>query len=489
MTEYDRPLSQVVQQGRRDTPDERARSEKMPFVVRKDGPEATPYCVYTEGEGGKRHGCHATEAEARAQQRALYANVPEARKDADPAPCPECAAVKAGTRPAEKEGAPKSPPQGYPESRDDYADPENYRYPLDTETHVRAALSYWGKPANREGYSVSEQAFITARIHAAAKKLGIEVEADAEKKSAGENFGILTPEDAPPPSDILIAIGGAVKAMGAGKIRVRLAPYSDASDPDLDGEFFDAKTDFDRDFPAKLSLYYHHGADEEIGTKRLGRVEVQEDGAGLWFDHQLNLSDAYQAKIYTLAEQGRLGGSSGAVTHLVRKSRAGKAVHIDLWPLGEASLTVTPCHPAARAIAVKSLSDLESPPSLGEERASAMPPRSLATDTERWLSEGGEILGVYRQIEEAEVKVGRKLSASRRQRLSDMRTVIDDLLAETAPEQVTGTEQDSTAASRDGEQPDEGAAKAADEEAEAEFARFLLTQGHLNGLAFQGASP
>lgn len=55
----------------------------MPFIVKKRGSQ---FCVYTEtapGSGkpkGSPHGCHDSEAEATAQLRAMYANVPEARK-------------------------------------------------------------------------------------------------------------------------------------------------------------------------------------------------------------------------------------------------------------------------------------------------------------------------------------------------------------------------------------------------------------------------
>jgi hypothetical protein len=53
----------------------------MPFEIRKDGSDSSkPYCVYTKGKSDP-HGCHATEAEAKRQQAALYVHVPEARKD------------------------------------------------------------------------------------------------------------------------------------------------------------------------------------------------------------------------------------------------------------------------------------------------------------------------------------------------------------------------------------------------------------------------
>ena len=83
--------------------------------------------------------------------------------------------------PAVKKGAPKSPPKGYPKSKDQYADPTNFKYPLDTEAHVRAALSYFSKAKNRSGYSPQEQKFMWKRIIAATKKYDIELSDDVKK--------------------------------------------------------------------------------------------------------------------------------------------------------------------------------------------------------------------------------------------------------------------------------------------------------------------
>src|SRR5581483_660923 len=65
-----------------------------------------------------------------------------------------------------------------------FADEKNKKYPIDTEEHVRAALSYWGKPENRAKYSPEDQKTITARIHAAARRFGIDASDDARKKQA-----------------------------------------------------------------------------------------------------------------------------------------------------------------------------------------------------------------------------------------------------------------------------------------------------------------
>jgi Family of unknown function (DUF6582) len=93
--------------------------------------------------------------------------------------------IKEAKQPGEKQGAPKSPPKGYPSDKGKYADPTNYKYPLDTEAHARAALSYFSKPKNRSGYSPEEQKFMWERIIAAAKKFGIDLSDDV-KKHAGK---------------------------------------------------------------------------------------------------------------------------------------------------------------------------------------------------------------------------------------------------------------------------------------------------------------
>lgn len=73
---------------------------------------------------------------------------------------------------AEKEGAPKSPPKGYPTDPKLYGDPKNFKYPLD-EKHINAAVSYFNHDGMQKkgGYSDAEWATIGKRIAAAANKL------------------------------------------------------------------------------------------------------------------------------------------------------------------------------------------------------------------------------------------------------------------------------------------------------------------------------
>lgn len=68
--------------------------------------------------------------------------------------------------------------KGYPKEQttENYAVPELYKYPLDTEAHVRAAISYFSMPRNYTKFKPEERKLIWKRIVRAAKKYGIEVE-------------------------------------------------------------------------------------------------------------------------------------------------------------------------------------------------------------------------------------------------------------------------------------------------------------------------
>ena len=61
---------------------------------------------------------------------------------------------------------------------DEFADPVNYRYPVDKD-HAQAALGYFNQPDNRTDYSAEEQAKIMAKIVGAALAAGIEVKYQA----------------------------------------------------------------------------------------------------------------------------------------------------------------------------------------------------------------------------------------------------------------------------------------------------------------------
>lgn len=295
----------------------------MPFLVVKRGEQ---YCVYTAGEDGaptgETHGCHPTEEQARAQQKALYANVPDASK-------------------------------------------------------------------------------------------------------AG---------------DYLITVGPAVKALGGGKVGGYLVQWGDPSSADADGEFFTSETDFDTEFPAKASIFYHHGLDATIGRRRLGRGEMKLDESGIWMEGQLDLRDAYLARIYAMAEAGKLGWSSGAVSHLTDPPRETPGGAIKSWPLKEASLTPIPSDRRNMVFALKAcrwpefaeLAGGGCPLGDAGSDSSTLPP-SLAEDLDRVSDELERV-----KARCAGIKAGqRQFSQSRRERLARLHAELAALLEEVSPDEVT----------------------------------------------------
>lgn len=67
----------------------------------------------------------------------------------------------------------KSPPKGFPTDRSQYADPANYKYPLDTEERIMAAFRYYNQNDQQSagGYSDSQWASIGRKIVAALNRV------------------------------------------------------------------------------------------------------------------------------------------------------------------------------------------------------------------------------------------------------------------------------------------------------------------------------
>jgi len=96
----------------------------------------------------------------------------------------------------EDSNAHKTPPEGYPEQKKEYGSPNEYKYPLDTEEHVRAALAYFSKPKNYGIYSNDERKAIWARIVKAAKRLNIVVDMEhkfSDNKGSKKSIRLVVP--------------------------------------------------------------------------------------------------------------------------------------------------------------------------------------------------------------------------------------------------------------------------------------------------------
>jgi HK97 family phage major capsid protein len=154
--------------------------------------------------------------------------------------------------------------------------------------------------------------------------------------------------------ETLIAYGSELKALGEGKVGGYLIRFSTADDPDLTNDFFTKDTDLH--FPPEMPVLYNHGLDKTIKKRVIGKAVVNIDEVGAWAEAQLNLRDDYEKEIYKLVEAGKLGYSSGALSHLVEREPAGKAAFIKSWFVGEVSLTPTPAEPRNSVVSLKSLS-------------------------------------------------------------------------------------------------------------------------------------
>lgn len=184
----------------------------------------------------------------------------------------------------------------------------------------------------------------------------------------------------------LIYFGSAVKALGDGRVGGYLVEFTDyeaqkGTPPDLVKEFFTKSTDYDIEPGEKRSVYFDHGQDPVMKRRRLGKAELKTDDVGLWAETILDTRDKYLAKIYELAEQGKLGWSSGSAPHLVEKAKKSDGfVEITAWPIAEASLTHRPCNPFSAAIPMKAFVE-ELAEAKGEK------PAAKAVDGERLFTE------------------------------------------------------------------------------------------------------
>jgi len=184
------------------------------------------------------------------------------------------------------------------------------------------------------------------------------------------------------PEKALITFGSEVKALGGGRVGGYLVRYSSPDDPDLTGDFFTAETDFgDADGAPVL---YHHGLDETIKRRKLGRGQFKRDDVGVWVEAQLTLRDEYEKAIYEMAEAGALGWSSGTAGHLVEREPAGKAARITSWPLGlDASLTPTPAEPRNAATTLKAyMESLKTAPVVIPTPAQAVTPAQAERESQ-----------------------------------------------------------------------------------------------------------
>jgi hypothetical protein len=147
--------------------------------------------------------------------------------------------------------------------------------------------------------------------------------------------------------DLWIAPGAVIKRDQRDRRAISgyLVVFGDAQQPDLEGDYFDAATEFGAATTTPLWLNHTLPVQAARATiqidEPIGEGELIVDEQGVIINALLDARYAYLAEIAEL-----LGWSSGTAAHLVRRTPVGKAAHIDRWLLGiDASITPTPAEP------------------------------------------------------------------------------------------------------------------------------------------------
>lgn len=147
-----------------------------------------------------------------------------------------------------------------------------------------------------------------------------------------------------------------IKSIGGGAVEGYLVRYTDPSQLDLAGDYFDKNTRTGlRDGQELVTLWHHDQDPQKRGP--IGKGVVTFTDAGIWFKSWLNRRDAYEMFILKLVEMGKAGYSSGADTAtVVRQPIAGrvKANRLARWDIHEGSITPIPMD-ASNRVSLKSM--------------------------------------------------------------------------------------------------------------------------------------
>ncbi len=204
-------------------------------------------------------------------------------------------------------------------------------------------------------------------------------------------------------TETLIAWGGAVKALGDGKVGGYLVRFTTEDDPDLEMEFFNSDTDYGD--AQKSATYYNHGLDAKLEKRNLGSGELKMDDVGIWIEAQLELRDEYEEAVYELVKRKKLGWSSGTASHLVERVPMKKATWIAKWPLGlDATLTPMPAEPRNEAIPLKSW----------------QPEELIVTLAERMEMLNAELKVLHSDLDELVDGIDKPLTGKKRKELSEL---------------------------------------------------------------------
>lgn len=165
-----------------------------------------------------------------------------------------------------------------------------------------------------------------------------------------------------PTENMMSAYGSEIKSLGDGHIGGYLVRFGSPTQTDMDGDYFDATTDFGFGKGEEIStpVWMNHCQPMRTGTGKAvamrdpigqGTIKMVEDG--IVIDAILFEREKYEQYL------SALGWSSGTAGHTWKSVPKGKSAHITRWHLGlDASLTPKPADPRNAVLAIKSLQNI-----------------------------------------------------------------------------------------------------------------------------------
>lgn len=146
-------------------------------------------------------------------------------------------------------------------------------------------------------------------------------------------------------ADLVTNVGGAIKAIGSGRVEGYLVRYGGTGDLSQYRDIFQKAPGTDYGRRRTSDAYVHHRILPGLGERMLtSEAQLEPDEVGIFCKLLLDMGDQYEAALYKLTQQGKLGWSSGTAPHLVKRQRNADGSHtVKRWILGlDASLTPTP---------------------------------------------------------------------------------------------------------------------------------------------------
>lgn len=240
---------------------------------------------------------------------------------------------------------------------EDFAGPGR-SFPITDQAHLDAAVRLLGK--------ADDPAAVKLSIIAIAKRKGLDLPESWEKEGEPDPDEATDPKDKAMrkslalAADTLVNYGGAIKAAGNGRL---VGPGVTFGGKDMDGEYFHADTYYGAHGGDGVDTFFHHclpikgftdEMNEELSSHVFPAAKAKRTEEGIFFEVVLNMADKWEKRVYQAAKAGKLGFSTGAPAHTVKKSEDGA---IDRWLISELSLTPTRAEPRNAVVALKSVQD------------------------------------------------------------------------------------------------------------------------------------